>query len=60
MDYLSGDYLENNLLYIITLLLKNEIDLIDKKENNEFFLKISNTGKFLNALVEIPSVQIFF
>ena len=60
MDYLSGDYLENNLLYIITLLLKNEIDLIDKKENNEFFLKISNTGIFLNALVEIPSVQIFF
>ena len=60
MDYLSGDYLENNLLYIITLLLKNEIDLMDKKENKEFFLSISNTGKFLSALVEIPSVQIFF
>ena len=31
-DYLSGNFLENNLLYVIALLLKNEFE---KNENNE-------------------------
>lgn len=59
-NYLAGDFIENNLLYIITLLLQNELEKINKIEDWNLFLKNSNTEIFLTSLCEIPNIQLFF
>ena len=62
-DYLSGNFIENNLLYIIALLLKNEFEKIDsneKIENIEKQFENSNLGIVLDSFGQIPIVQNFF
>ena len=59
-NYLSGNYLENNLLYIITLMLKDEIDKLESINQFETFLENTKCGFLLEELQKMPDVQIFF
>ena len=59
-NYLSGNYMENNLLYIIALMLKDEVDgLRDVNEYNSF-LENTNCGILLEELIKMPDIQIYF
>ena len=63
INYASANYIENNLLYVITLLIKNEFDKKGKNiifEELESYLDNSNLGLILDALGEIPDIQYFF
>ena len=59
-NYLSGNYMENNLLYIITLMMKNEIDKLKNINELENFLEHSKCGYLLDELQRMPDIQIFF
>ena len=58
-NYLSGNYLENNILYIITLMLKDEINKLDNIKQVETFLENSKCGYLLEELQKIPDIQIY-
>jgi len=59
-NYLSGNYMENNLLYVITLMLKNEIDKLEKIEELDIFLENTKCGFILEQLQKMPDIQIYF
>ena len=55
-NYLSGNYLENNLLYIITLMLKDEIDKLENISQIDNFLKNTKCGFLLEELIKMPDI----
>ena len=59
-NYLSGNYMENNLLYVITMMLKEEIDKIKNIEQVDTFLENTRCGILLEELYKIPDIQIYF
>ena len=59
-DYLSGSFIENNLLYVIALLLKNEFEKAENLNNLENYLENTKLGIILITLGKIPEVQNFF
>ena len=60
-NYLSGNYLENNLLYIITMMLKDEIDELQFiNQVNDVFLENSKCALLLEQLRRMPDIQIYF
>ena len=59
-NYLSGNYMENNLLYIITLMLKDEIDKLKDIDDVEHFLDNTKCGFLLEELQKMPDIQIYF
>ena len=59
-NYLSGNYIENNLLYILTLMIKDEIDKLTDLEEVETFLDNTRCGYLLEELQKKPDVQLFF
>ncbi len=59
-NYLSGNYMENNLLYVITLMLKDEIDKLEKIEQIDTFLENNKCGFILEELQKMPDIQIYF
>ena len=64
-NILSPNYIENNLLYLITLLLKEEINIINKKADEpikylEYFLNSSSCSLILEQFQKKKDVQIFF
>ena len=59
-NYLSGNYMENNLLYVITLMLKDEIDKLEKIEQLDTFLENTKCGFILEQLQKMPDIQIYF
>ena len=59
-NILSSNCIENNLLYLITLLLKHEINNILDIEKPEMFLNSTKCGYILNQLYEKIEIQIFF
>ena len=64
-NILSPNYIEYNLLYLISLLLKEEINNINKKidEPNkclDIFLNLSSCGFILEQFQKKKDVQIFF
>ena len=62
INYLSSNYLENNFIYVISLLLKDEINNLSKIENFEIFLESpgSKVGLIFEKLYRIPDIHIFF
>ena len=52
--------MENNLLYIITLLLKDEIDTLENIDQVDNFLENTKCGFLLKELQKMPDIQIFF
>ena len=59
-NYLSGNYMENNLLYIITLMLNDEIDELDNISDVDSFLENTKCGFLLEELQKLPDIQIYF
>ena len=59
-NYLSGNYIENNLLYIITLMLKDEIDRLENINQADKFLEDTKCSFLLEELQKMPDIQIFF
>ena len=57
---LSGNYIENNLLYIFTLMIKDEIDKLTDLEEVENFLDNTRCGYLLEELQKKSDVQLFF
>ena len=60
-NYLSGNYIENNLLYIITMMLKEEINGLKSIDQvNDVFLENSKCALLLEQLRRMPDIQIYF
>ena len=59
-NHLSGNYLENNLLYIIAMMLRDEVDKLENVHQVENFLENTKCGYLLEELINVPDVQIFF
>ena len=59
-NYLSGNYIDNNLLYLITMMLKDEIDKLENINQVDTFLENSKCGFLLEELRKMPDIQIFF
>ena len=57
---ISVNYMENNLLYVITMMLKKEIDDLKSKGEIAFFLEETKTAFLLEQMVKMPDVQIYF
>ena len=59
-NIVSTNCVENNLLYLITLLLKDEVKNLKNPGNSDNFLKNSIAGIFLEKLVEKEDIKIYF
>ena len=59
-NHLSGNYIENNLLYIITLMLKDEIDQLTDINKIDQFLEDTKCGYLLEQLQKMPDIQVYF
>jgi len=59
-NHLSGNYIENNLLYIITLMLKDEIDQLTDVNQVDQFLEDTKCGYLLEQLQKMPDIQVYF
>ena len=59
-NLLSGNYIENNLLYIIALTLKDEIDKLENINQVDKFLDNTICGYLLEQLQKMPDIQIYF
>ena len=52
--------MENNLLYVITILLKDEIDKLENINQVDTFLENTKCGYLLEELIKMPDIQIYF
>ena len=59
-NYLSGNYLENNLLYIFTIMIKEEVDKLKDISEVSSFLDNSRCGILLEQLIYKNDIQIYF
>ena len=59
-NYLSGNYMKNNLLYIITLILKYEVYKLESINEVDKFLENTKCGFLLEELQKMPDIQIYF
>ena len=59
-NILSSDFIQNNLIYVITILLKEEIDGLSNVEQKMKFLENTCCGYLLEELRKKMDVQIFF
>ena len=59
-NLLSGNYLENNLLYIFTMMLKDEIDGLQNIADVDNFLEDTKCGYLLEELRKMPDIQLYF
>ena len=59
-NYLSGNYLENNLLYVFALMIKEEVDKLKDVEQVLMFLDNSRCGILLEQLIYKNDIQIYF
>ena len=57
---LSGNIIENNLLYVISIMLKEEIDKLNDINQLDNFLENTRCGYVLEELRKNPEIQIFF
>ena len=59
-NILSSDYIEDNLLYVLSLLLQNEINDLNNENDFSNFLNETPCGFLLGHLKEKKDVQTFF
>jgi hypothetical protein len=52
--------MENNLLYVIAMMLKDEIDQLSTKSEITLFLEETKTSFLLEQMVKMPDVQLYF
>ena len=59
-NFLSENSLENNLLYIITMMLKDEIDNMKDISLVDAFLENSKVSFLLKEMINFPEIQSYF
>ena len=59
-NILSSYYIEDNLMYVLTLLLEDEINNLTNIEQEDIFLNESNCGCLLEELRRKNDIQAFF
>ena len=60
-NILSNNYIENNLLYLLTLLIKYEIENIEEIDEFEIFMEVdSKVGYFMDELRKKNNIKCFF
>ena len=59
-NHLSGNYMENNLLYVLTMMLKDEINKLNSIDQIDNFLENTKCGFLLEQLQKMPDIQIYF
>ena len=57
---LSENYMDNNLLYLIAMMLKEEIDKLEDINQVDTFLENTKCGYLLEEFRNMPDVQIYF
>ena len=57
---MSVNYMDNNLLYVITMMLKEEIEQLNSKTEISLFLEGTKASFLLEQMVKMPDVQIYF
>ena len=60
LNILSSNLIENNLMYVLTLILKKEIENLEKKEDYINFLEDSVGGYLLEQLNSKGDIKYFF
>ena len=60
-NILSNNYVENNLLYVLTILIKDEIDNLKNLDDSDKFMgDESKVGVFMNELRKNNDIKCFF
>ena len=59
-NIISSNCIENNLLYVITFLLKDEINNLKDVNSTEIFLNSTRCGYLLERLIDKKDLKIFF
>ena len=60
-NILSNNYVENNLLYVLTILIKDEIDNLKNVDDSDKFMgDESKVGVFMNELRKNNDIKCFF
>ena len=59
-NIISSNYIEDNLMYVIALLLKMEIDSLQTSEDSEKFLEETSCGSVLEQLRVKNDIKYFF
>ena len=56
----NNNNMENNLLYVIAMVLKEEIDLLKDINDVDKFLKNSKASFLLREMIKVPDIQQYF
>ena len=59
-NFMSGNSLENNLLFVITMMLKEEIDQIKDIYDIDNIFKDSKVMLLLKEMINFPDIQLYF
>ena len=59
-NIISSNYIEDNLMYVIALLLKKEIDSLETADDSEKFLEQTSCGYVLEELRRKNDIKYFF
>ena len=59
-NYMSDSKLENNLLYIIAMMIKEEINSFTELPPINIFLEKSKASFFLKEMINFPEIQLYF
>ena len=57
---LSSNYLENNLLYVFTMMFKDEIEQLESLSKIPDFFKIFRSSVLLEKMIHMPDIQMYF
>ena len=59
-NILSSSYMENNLLYLLSLLLKDEVDQLNSPDDINIFLNETKCGILLDQIFKQNDIQVYF
>lgn len=59
-NFISENSIENNLLYVIAMILKEEIDNMKEIPQINTFLENSKASFLLKEMINFPDVQLYF
>ena len=59
-NILSASYMENNLLYLLSLLLKDEVDQLNSPDDINIFLNETKCGILLDQIFKQNDIQVYF
>ena len=59
-NYMNNNPIDNNLLYLITMMLKDEIDKLKSLDEIDTFLDESKASFLLEEMINFPDVKLYF